>query len=254
MPRAHAGVGRIVARPSAILDSYKAEDEEVLYDDAPSFNAFLIDQIFGLALVLLAAALVIVWALNGGSRFVTGLVLIALGIFTFYLWIQRFRQLYTRYVLTSFRVLRIRGILRRENAWIPWGRVTDVRYQSSLLGRMLGYATVSIDSANELSSLKELRNLRDPARFEAALVEIVKAKQGDVKIKKNTGEEVVAESARSNVDDVVAQLAELLTSGPVTITLRSAAAADGTPVRQEFVLDDFSGSDGLDEDEALYGD
>ena len=254
MPRAHAGVGRIIARPTAILDSYRAEDEEVLYDDAPSFNAFLIDQLPGLLVVVLVAGLVSVWALNGGSTFVTGLVLIALGVFTFFLWVQRFRQLYTRYVLTSFRVLRIRGILKRENAWIPWGRVTDVRYQSSLLGRMLGYATVSIDSANELSSLKELRNLRDPARFEAALVEIVKAKQGDVKIKKNDGDEVVAESARSNVDDVVAQLAELLTSGPVTITLRSAVAADGTPVHQEIVLDDFSGSDGLDEQEALYGD
>ena len=111
MPRAHAGVGRIIARPTAILDSYRAEDEEVLYDDAPSFNAFLIDQLPGLLVVVLAAGLVIVWALNGGSTFVTGLVLIALGVFTFYLWVQRFRQLYTRYVLTSFRVLRIRGIL-----------------------------------------------------------------------------------------------------------------------------------------------
>jgi membrane protein YdbS with pleckstrin-like domain len=254
MPRQHAGVGRIIARPTAILDSYRAEDEEVLYDDAPSFNAFLIDQLPGLLLVLVAAVLVVAWAANGGSTVVTGLVLITLGGFTFYLWVQRFRQLYTRYVLTSFRVLRIRGILRRENAWIPWGRVTDVRYESSLLGRMLGYATVSIDSANELSSLKELRNLRDPARFEAALVEIVKAKQGDVKISKNTGEEVVAQSARSNVDDVVAQLAELLTSGPVTITLRSSGSPDGTPVQQEIVVDDFSGSDGLDEEEALYGD
>jgi membrane protein YdbS with pleckstrin-like domain len=254
MPRQHAGVGRIIARPTAILDSYRAEDEEVLYDDAPSFNAFLIDQLPGLVLVLVAAVLVVAWAANGGSTVVTGLVLITLGGFTFYLWVQRFRQLYTRYVLTSFRVLRIRGILRRENAWIPWGRVTDVRYESSLLGRMLGYATVSIDSANELSSLKELRNLRDPARFEAALVEIVKAKQGDVKISKNTGEEVVAQSARSNVDDVVAQLAELLTSGPVTITLRSSGSPDGTPVQQEIVVDDFSGSDGLDEEEALYGD
>jgi uncharacterized membrane protein YdbT with pleckstrin-like domain len=254
MPRVHAEVGRIIARPTAILDSYRAEDEEILYDDAPSFNAFLIDQLFGLVLVLVGTAILLVWAVNGGSTFLIGLLLIGLGIFTFYLWVQRFRQLYTRYVLTSFRVLRIRGILRRENAWIPWGRVTDVRYESSLLGRMLGYATVNIDSANELSSLKELRNLRDPARFEAALVEIVKAKQGDVKIRKNTGEEVVAESARSNVDDVVAQLAELLTAGPVTITLRSAGSADGTPVQQEILVDDFSGSDGLDEEEALYSD
>jgi uncharacterized membrane protein YdbT with pleckstrin-like domain len=254
MPRAHVGVGRIIARPTAILESYRAEDEEILYDDAPSFNAFLIDQLPGLIVVVLAALVVVVWAANGGSTIVTGLTLIALGVFTFYLWIQRFRQLYTRYVLTSFRVLRIRGVLKRENAWIPWGRVTDVRYQSSLLGRLLGYATVSIDSANELSSLKELRNLRDPARFEAALVEIVKAKQGDVKIRKTTGEEIDVQSARSNVDDVVAQLAELLTSGPVTITLRSANATDGTPAQQEYVLDDFSGSDGLSEDEALYGD
>jgi membrane protein YdbS with pleckstrin-like domain len=249
VPRLEATPSRVFAGPDEILESYLVRDEVTLYDDAPSFNAFLIEQLLPLFLVLLAAIAVILWASNGGSTFVTGLVLIGLGMLTLYLWVERFRQVYTRYVLTSFRVMRISGLVRRENAWIPWGRVTDVRYESTLLGRVLGYATVKIDSANEVSSLKELKNLRNPALFEWRLVELVKAKQGDVKIRFDEEEEAVAQPARSNVDDVVTQLAELLTAGPVTITLRSAVSEDGTPVQQEFVLPDFSGSDNVPEEE-----
>jgi len=60
-------------------------------------------------------------------------------------------------------------------------------------------------------------------------------------------------AVKSSLNEL-SQLAELLTSGPVTITLRSSGSPDGTPVQQEIVVDDFSGSDGLDEEEALYGD
>ncbi len=253
MPHAHEKVGRIIARPQAILESYLVEGEEVLYDDAPSFNAFIINQI---PLVLLVVAITIGlvwWSSEGGSSTLTGWLLIGLGVLTLYLWFKRFRQLYTRYVLTSFRVLRISGFTRRENAWIPWAKVTDIRYESSLMGRFFGYATVAIDSANELSGLKELTNLRDPNRFEEQMVRVVKAKQGDVKLTR-VGDEVQAQSARSHVDDVVARLADLLAQGPVMITLESTAGKEGQATHAQLLVDDFSGSDGLSEDDATLFD
>ena len=50
------------------------------------------------------------------------------------------------------RVMRVSGFLRRSSAWIPWMKVTDIRYEASVVGRVLGYATVYIESANEQAS------------------------------------------------------------------------------------------------------
>ena len=46
------------------------------------------------------------------------------------------------------------------------------------MGRLLGYATVYIDSANETSGLAEMKNLCDPRAFYLKLTELVQLKQG----------------------------------------------------------------------------
>ncbi|MDQ3944903.1 MAG: hypothetical protein M3357_07110 [Actinomycetota bacterium] len=48
----------------------------------------------------------------------------------------------------------------------------------STAGRILGYATVRIESANEASGFKEITDPRDPHRFHRLIAEIVDAKQG----------------------------------------------------------------------------
>ena len=47
-----------------------------------------------------------------------------------------------------------------------------------MLGRVLGYATVKIESANEESGLGEIKDLRQPHRFHRVIAEMVEAKQG----------------------------------------------------------------------------
>ena len=49
------------------------------------------------------------------------------------------------------------------------------------MGRVLGYATVFIDSANETSGLSEMKNLRDPHTFYVTLTELVQEKQGSLR-------------------------------------------------------------------------
>ena len=48
----------------------------------------------------------------------------------------------------------------------------------NFLGRLFGYATIRIESANEESGLQDLSDLKDPIRFNRILVEMVSAKQG----------------------------------------------------------------------------
>jgi uncharacterized membrane protein YdbT with pleckstrin-like domain len=105
---------------------------------------------------------------------------IAFDIILVWLIAKRMQAFYTRYVITTFRVLRVSGILTRRNVWIPWVKITDLSFRQSLLGRIFGYATIRIESANEESGLQDLSDLKDPVRFNRILVEMINAKQGNV--------------------------------------------------------------------------
>ena len=208
MPNERAPIPRLFASPEEILGSYLLEDEIVLYDDAPSLYAFLIGQLPLLILITVVTIPAFWWSVADHHPVITGLFMMVAGSMLLYLFIKRASQWYTRYVLTNFRVMRMTGVLKRSNAWIPWVKVTDVRYRATFWGRMLGFATLSIDSANELSGLKELKDLRDPARCEKAMVEAVRAKQMGVKPKPDAA-----------ITELSTRLAELLLNGEATVRI-----------------------------------
>jgi hypothetical protein len=87
---------------------------------------------------------------------------------------------YTSYVITNVRIMRVSGVVTRRVHSIPWMRVTDLTFDQSWLGRMLGYATLHIESANEDSGLRDLAGVSDPMVFNKYLVDMVVAKQGPI--------------------------------------------------------------------------
>lgn len=127
----------------------------------------------------MALALVTGFAVGqGGGAFAAVLGLIVISVVTGILVIQRLQRWYTRYALTDFRLIRSWGVFNRKMAWMPWSKVTDVLLTQTLAGRILGYATVQIASANEESGFKAVTDLRDPHRFHRVVTEMVQAKQG----------------------------------------------------------------------------
>jgi hypothetical protein len=170
-----------MAPPAESIGQYLIEGEEVLHIDAPAFNAFFVDELPIIVLTAAAASAAIVWGSRSGNLFVAGVAMIACGVLLLYLRAKRWSERYTAYVLTTARVMRISGFLSRSAAWIPWVKVTDVRYEASFAGRLLGYATIHIDSANETSGLSEMKNLRDPHTFYVTLTELVQQKQGSLR-------------------------------------------------------------------------
>ena len=122
--------------------------------------------------------LLVAWVGAGGSTMVAAIGFIIVDLMIFYLVLRRLQWWYVRYVLTDFRVVHTWGILKRHVAWIPWAKVTDVSMTQSWLGRLLGYATVRIESANEASGLGVISDLRQPLLFYRTISEMVEAKQG----------------------------------------------------------------------------
>ncbi|MGD9702510.1 MAG: PH domain-containing protein [Acidimicrobiia bacterium] len=177
---------RFFADPDQILYSLLASKEVVVYAQSPSFSAFLLGNAPLLVLILFGGIVVNTSQL-GADPMIFGILFIAVGVSWLLLaarWILRDR--YTRYVLTTMRVMRVRGFLHRENAWIPLAKVTDVRYNSTLVGRMFGFAEIRIDSANEESGLKYMRNLDDPETFYENLLLLVEMKQGNITLEPPT--------------------------------------------------------------------
>jgi hypothetical protein len=161
-----------------VLQSYLTHDEVFILVDEPATSAFLVDAINEI-LIIVVIALVTGFAVgHGGGTIAAILGLIVIGVISTILVIQRLQAWYTRYALTDFRLIRSWGVLKRQLAWIPWSKVTDVLLVQTLAGRILGYATVRIESANEASGFKAVTDLRDPHRFHRVVTEMVQAKQG----------------------------------------------------------------------------
>jgi membrane protein YdbS with pleckstrin-like domain len=171
-------ISSMFALPADSIETYLIADEQVLHIDAPALNAFVVEELPVIALATAAVVAAVLWGTSSDNLFLAGVAMIVTGSVLLYLRVKRWNQQYTAYVLTTARVMRISGFIRRSSAWIPWVKVTDVRFEESLMGRLLGYATVYIDSANETSGLAEMKNLRDPRGFYLMLTELVQLKQG----------------------------------------------------------------------------
>lgn len=178
--RLGARLRNFFAPPAESIGSYLIHDEQVLHIDAPALNAFVVEELPTIAVAVVVGTAAVAWGVSTSNLVVAGLALVASGALALYLQAKRWSQQYTAYVLTTARVLRVSGVFRRSAAWVPWVKVTDVRFEASMMGRLLGYATVYIDSANETSGLSEMKNLRDPRRFYLMLTELVQVRQGNL--------------------------------------------------------------------------
>src|SRR5262245_7292334 len=166
--------------PDEILRTYLVTGERVIHVDRPALNAFVIIQ-FREVFVAVVLFAVFLWAVVTGSG--AGLALlafIAFDIVLIWLVVRRLQEFYTRYVITTFRVIRMSGIFTRQNVWIPWVKITDLSFKQSLLGRMFGYATIRIESASGVPGLRSHVHLRRQIRFNRSLVEMINAKHGTV--------------------------------------------------------------------------
>jgi membrane protein YdbS with pleckstrin-like domain len=105
---------------------------------------------------------------------------------------------YTRYVVTGTRMIYLSGVINRSHQWIPWGQVTDMSYIQGWKERIQNIGRVRIESANEASPFKELKDLSHPETMMRVLVYMVSVRQGEVK----TPEDLHAELGIAGLDGI----------------------------------------------------
>jgi membrane protein YdbS with pleckstrin-like domain len=165
--------------PDEIIEEYLGHGERMIYNDHPSFQAFVTEHILLVLGLFVAAGLFVGVVLNGSLTAIL-LTFLVMAIVLLVLVLIRLSERYTSYVITNVRIMRVSGILTRKVHSIPWMRVTDLTFDQSWLGRMLGYATLHIESANEEGGLRDLVGVSKPVLFNRYLVDMVVAKQGPI--------------------------------------------------------------------------
>lgn len=100
----------------------------------------------------------------------TILVLVWIAVMGWVLW-DVAEWYYDRFILTNKRVMLIEGIISRNVAMMPLGRVTDMKYTQSPLGRVLGYGTFELESAGQDQALRNVVNLPNPTDLYLQVVE-----------------------------------------------------------------------------------
>lgn len=67
-----------------------------------------------------------------------------------------------RFVVTDKRVMLIHGLIRRDVDMMPLSKVTDMRYERSLPGRLLGYGEFVMESAGQGRALSRVSHIWEP--------------------------------------------------------------------------------------------
>jgi membrane protein YdbS with pleckstrin-like domain len=78
-----------------------------------------------------------------------------------------------RIIVTDRRIFEVSGILTRNVASMPLANMTDVTYRRSVLGRLLGYGELVVETAGQLQSLNRISHLPKPDDFYRAITFLV---------------------------------------------------------------------------------
>ncbi len=110
--------------------------------------------------VLLNPMLIVV-----GSLFLIGFLVLRTGVSILWiLWLAALGWLVWKviawsvefFIVTEHRVMRVNGVLNRNVAMIPLAKVTDIAFDRSLLGRMLGYGEFILESAGQQQAIRDV--------------------------------------------------------------------------------------------------
>ncbi len=138
--------------------------------------AYMSNHMFATALFLLV--LVVVQRYLPGNvlldniTFYLGLVgVLRFTVLTILWWIERI-------VITDKRVMLAQGIIVHKVGMMPLGKVTDLTFERSLGGRLMGYGTIIVESAGQIQALNKIEYLPRPEEVYEALSELVFGEKG----------------------------------------------------------------------------
>ena len=123
-----------------------SDGEVVEFELRPHFRALIVPVIVLLAIVFVGSWMFF-WTDNTVARWI--IVIIAAALFIPFVLVAFLRWITTQYVFTNRRIITRQGMLTRQGRDMPLSKVNNVSFEISVMGRILNYGTLTIESANE---------------------------------------------------------------------------------------------------------
>lgn len=77
------------------------------------------------------------------------------------------------WILTDRRLIRHTGVINIQERSIPLKNIQDVNYSASVLGRILNYGNLDVESASETEATEAMVNVGNAAAFRSAIFEAI---------------------------------------------------------------------------------
>ena len=107
---------------------------------------------------------------NSGMLTYVWLLWLAVGLWAAWRWIEWSN---TRVVATDKRIVLFEGWINHKVSMMPLKKVTDMGYQRSVLGRILGYGTFVLESAGQDQALSKISFVPNPDENYRAICAVV---------------------------------------------------------------------------------
>lgn len=155
------------------MGRYLAHDEQVVLEIRRHIAALFRSFFISAAVISLCVILGVLGSPEEGSDVVDnvlgGVAIFFAARFGWHLW----QWWVDRIVVTDQRIFEVSGVLTRRVASMPLTRVTDMMYRRTILGRLLGYGDLIVESAGQDQALSTIDRLPHPDDFYRTITSLV---------------------------------------------------------------------------------
>lgn len=153
---------RAASGPAAVSKYLLPNEQQVIH--TRRHPAILIGPSLLTLAGLLVAALLSATVLRGYGALITAIWIAWLVLFGYMIW-NVINWAVDYFVVTSHRILLTSGVFTRKVAMMPLTKVTDMRFERSPIGRLLGYGTFIVESAGQDQALHTINHLPYPEQL-----------------------------------------------------------------------------------------
>jgi uncharacterized membrane protein YdbT with pleckstrin-like domain len=153
---------RTASGPAAVSKYLLPNEQQVIH--TRRHPAILIGPSILTLAGLLVAALLSATVLRGQGALITVVWLVWVVLFGWMIW-NVINWAVDYFVVTSHRILLTSGVFTRKVAMMPLTKVTDMSFQRSFSGRMLGYGEFIVESAGRDQALRTIDHIPYPEQL-----------------------------------------------------------------------------------------
>jgi uncharacterized membrane protein YdbT with pleckstrin-like domain len=153
---------RGVTGPAAVSKYLLPNEEQVIH--TRRHPAVLIGPSILALAGLLAAAVLSATVLHGNKALITVVWLAWVVLFVRLVW-RAINWAVDYFVVTSKRILLISGVFTRSVAFVPLGKITDIRFQRTFAGRTLGFGELIVETAGQDQALRVIDHIPYPEQL-----------------------------------------------------------------------------------------